>query len=68
MRMSSRASRNTRRGHDVPTFEGAPIRGQGQRHIATADVEDDRHPGEPLAVGTHELGKIRQQLARAGCP
>ena len=48
---------------DAATLERAAHRRQGERRVAGPDVEDDRDPREPLAVGRDELGEVGQQLA-----
>ena len=48
---------------DAATLERAAHRRERERRVAGPDVEDDRDPREALAVGRHELGEVRQQLA-----
>ena len=48
---------------DAAALERAAHGRQGQRRVAGPDIEDDRDPGEPLAVRRHELGQVGQQLA-----
>ena len=51
-------------GLDPAALEGAAHGGQGQRCIAGAHVEDDRHPLESLTVLRDQLGQPGQQLPR----
>ena len=50
-------------GPDPATLERPAHGRHRQRRVAGPDVEDDRDPGEALAVGRDELGEIRQELA-----
>ncbi len=50
-------------GADAATLERAAHRRERDRGIPGPDVEDDRRPGEPVAIGRDELGEVRQQLA-----
>ena len=49
---------------DAAAFERTTHRGQGDGRVTGADVDDDGHPREPIAIGRNQLSQVGQQLAR----